>query len=104
MPSCTASNPSHDFMLVHPLFCNDDRAGEIGPTFHFMTRHDLVLANDRTDQHAGLQPELMATSPCQRLQNNGVPFFRTEPASRMLEFRSQRPAIAGAKLVARNLL
>ena len=34
-------------MLVHPLCCNDDRAGEIGPTFHFMTRHDLVLANDR---------------------------------------------------------
>ena len=34
-------------MLVHPLFCNDDRAGEIGSTFHFMTRHDLVLANDR---------------------------------------------------------
>jgi hypothetical protein len=33
-------------MLVHPLCCNDDRAGEIGPTFHFMTRHDLVLAND----------------------------------------------------------
>jgi hypothetical protein len=33
-------------MLVHPLRCNDDRAGEIGPTFHFMTRHDLVLAND----------------------------------------------------------
>ena len=47
MPSCTASNPSHDFVLVHPLCCNDDRAGEIGPTFHFMTRHDLVLANDR---------------------------------------------------------
>jgi hypothetical protein len=36
----------HDFMLVHPLCCNDDRAGEIGPTFQFMTRHDLVLAND----------------------------------------------------------
>src|SRR5580704_6330228 len=36
----------HDFMLVHPLCCNDDRAGEIGPTFHFMTRHDLVLTND----------------------------------------------------------
>jgi putative transposase len=36
----------HDFMLVHPLCCNDDRAGEIGPTFHSMTRHDLVLAND----------------------------------------------------------
>ena len=34
-------------MLVDPLCCNDDRAGEIGPTFHFMTRHDLVLANDR---------------------------------------------------------
>jgi hypothetical protein len=34
-------------MLVHPLCCNDDRAGEIGPTFHFMTRHDLVLANDK---------------------------------------------------------
>jgi hypothetical protein len=34
-------------MLVHPLCCNDDRAGEIGPTFRFMTRHDLVLANDR---------------------------------------------------------
>ena len=33
-------------MLVHPLCCNDDRTGEIGPTFHFMTRHDLVLAND----------------------------------------------------------
>ena len=33
-------------MLVHPLCCNDDRAGEIGPTFHFMTRHDLVLANN----------------------------------------------------------
>ena len=33
-------------MLVHPLCCNDDRAGEIGRTFHFMTRHDLVLAND----------------------------------------------------------
>jgi len=33
-------------MLVHPLCCNDDRAGEIGPTFRFMTRHDLVLAND----------------------------------------------------------
>jgi hypothetical protein len=46
MPSCTASNPSHDFVLVHPLCCNDDRAGEIGRTFHFMTRHDLVLAND----------------------------------------------------------
>jgi hypothetical protein len=36
-------------MLVHPLCCNDDRAGEIGPTFHFMTRHDLVLANDNLD-------------------------------------------------------
>ena len=35
-------------MLVHPLCCNDDRAGEIGPTFHFMTRHDLVLANDKS--------------------------------------------------------
>jgi hypothetical protein len=46
MPSCTASNPSHDFVLVYPLCCNDDRAGEIGRTFHFMTRHDLVLAND----------------------------------------------------------
>jgi hypothetical protein len=46
MPSCAASNPSHDFMLVDPLCCNDDRAGEIGPTFHFMIRHDLVLAND----------------------------------------------------------
>jgi hypothetical protein len=46
MLSCTASNPSHDFVLVYPLFCNDDRAGEIGRTFHFMTRHDLVLAND----------------------------------------------------------
>jgi hypothetical protein len=46
MPSCTASNPSHDFMLVDPLCCNDDRAGEIGLTFHFMTRHDLVLTND----------------------------------------------------------
>ena len=46
MPSCAASNPSHDFVLVHPLCCNNDRAGEIGPTFHFMTRHDLVLAND----------------------------------------------------------
>jgi hypothetical protein len=40
-------------MLVHPLCCNDDRVGEIGPTFHFMTRHDLVLANDK-------QGELMA--------------------------------------------
>jgi hypothetical protein len=48
MPSCTASNPSHDFVLVYPLCCNDDRAGEIGRTFHFMTRHDLVLANDTT--------------------------------------------------------
>jgi hypothetical protein len=47
MLSCTASNPSHDFVLVYPLCCNDDRAGEIGRTFHFMTRHDLVLANDR---------------------------------------------------------
>jgi hypothetical protein len=47
MPSCTASNPSHDFMLVDPLCCNDDRAGEIGPTFHFMIRRDLVLTNDR---------------------------------------------------------
>ena len=37
-------------MLVHPLCCNDDRAGEIGPTFHFMTRHDLVLANDSRAQ------------------------------------------------------
>ena len=46
MPSCTASNPSHDFVLVYPLCCNDDRAGEIGRTLHFMTRHDLVLAND----------------------------------------------------------
>ena len=46
MPSCTASNPSHDFVLVQPLCCNDDRAREIGRTFHFMTRHDLVLAND----------------------------------------------------------
>ena len=46
MLSCTASNPSHDFVLVYPLCCNDDRAGEIGRTFHFMTRHDLVLAND----------------------------------------------------------
>src|ERR1700734_15472 len=46
MPSCTASNPSHDFVLVYPLCCNDDRAGEIGRTFHFMTSHDLVLAND----------------------------------------------------------
>jgi hypothetical protein len=35
-------------MLVHPLCCNDDRAGELGPTFHFMTRHDLVLANDNS--------------------------------------------------------
>jgi hypothetical protein len=42
----TASNPSHDFVLVNPLCCNDDRAGEIGRTFHFMTRHDPVLAND----------------------------------------------------------
>jgi hypothetical protein len=35
-------------MLVDPLCCNDDRAGEIGPTFHFMIRirHDLVLTND----------------------------------------------------------
>jgi hypothetical protein len=48
MPSCTAPNPTHDFMLVDPLCCNDDRAGEIGPTFHFMIRHDLVLANDKT--------------------------------------------------------
>jgi hypothetical protein len=47
MPSCTAPNPTHDFMLVDPLCCNDDRAGEIGPTFYFMTRHDLVLTNDR---------------------------------------------------------
>jgi hypothetical protein len=52
MPSCTASNPSHDFVLVYPLCCNDDRAGEIGRTFHFMTRHDLVLANDN---HASTQ-------------------------------------------------
>jgi transposase InsO family protein len=33
--------------FAYYLRCNDDRAGEIGPTFHFMTRHDLVLANDR---------------------------------------------------------
>jgi hypothetical protein len=39
-------------MLVHPLCCNDDRAGELGPTFHFMTRHDLVLANDKERQRA----------------------------------------------------
>jgi hypothetical protein len=39
-------------MLVHPLCCNDDRAGEIGPTFRFMTRHDLVLANDTVCREA----------------------------------------------------
>jgi hypothetical protein len=60
MPSCTASNPSHDFVLVYPLCCNDDRAGEIGRTFHFMTRHDLVLANDRSQNQAG--PALVAGS------------------------------------------
>ena len=56
MPSCTASNPSHDFVLVYPLCCNDDRAGEIGTTFHFMTRHDLVLANDTDKLRRSLMP------------------------------------------------
>ena len=37
-------------MLVHPLCCKDDGAGEIATTFHFMTRHDLVLANDSVQQ------------------------------------------------------
>jgi hypothetical protein len=48
MPSCTDSNPSHNFVLVHPMCHNDDRARETGPTIHFMTRHDLVLANNST--------------------------------------------------------
>jgi hypothetical protein len=57
-------------MLVHPLCCNDDRAGEIGPTFHFMTRHDLVLANDRAASEVAA-----ATEYCW-LSSGSCPIFR----------------------------